>query len=85
MSTVSSPDVNSSVKFGLTSPAPTPTTPTPPTPTTTAKSSVPPQTVSEASSPKVNGVEPPRPAPRTRLTSSNSTSGETPQVSSFAV
>ncbi|KAE8739367.1 hypothetical protein FOCC_FOCC015138 [Frankliniella occidentalis] len=83
MSTVSSPDVNSSVKFGLTSPTPTPTTPTPPSITPTAKSTVPTKSVTETiptPSPKVNGVEPPRPAPRTRLTSSNSTSGEPPQV-----
>ncbi|XP_026282758.1 protein lap4 isoform X3 [Frankliniella occidentalis] len=83
MSTVSSPDVNSSVKFGLTSPTPTPTTPTPPSITPTAKSTVPTKSVTETiptPSPKVNGVEPPRPAPRTRLTSSNSTSGEPPQL-----
>ncbi|XP_034252876.1 protein lap4-like isoform X4 [Thrips palmi] len=86
MSTISSPDVNSSVKFGLpSSPAPTPTTPTPPhvTPTSVVNSPVPLNSVTENNSvatPKVNGVEPPRPAPRTRLTSSNSTSGESPQL-----
>ncbi|KAJ1522122.1 hypothetical protein ONE63_002433 [Megalurothrips usitatus] len=85
MSTISSPDVNSTSKFALTSsPAPTPTTPTPPVhQVPTAQSPVPMKSVVETASPlapKVNGVEPPRPAPRTRLTSSNSTSGEPPQL-----